>query len=599
MLLCSREGDVTGSAGSKVERRLTAILAADVAGYSRLVSADEEGTLALVASHLREIIQPAVGDHGGQVIKTTGDGVLAAFGSVVSALQCAIRIQTAMAERNAEAAVGKRVDFRMGLHAADVVVEGGDIFGDGVNVAARLEALAEPGGICVSGRVQEDTQGRIEVAFEDLGEQTVKNIPRPVRTFRVRIDGAAPVPEPQLELPSKPSIAVLPFQDRSGDPEQEYFADAITEDIVTALSRWRWFFVIGRNSSFTYKGRAVDVTQVGRELGVRYVLQGGVRKLGRRVRVTAQLVEAASGTNIWADSFDRQLEDLLALQDEITEQVVGAIEPAMLHSEGARIARKDLKDFNALDCFQRGMWHLNKVSPTDQRLALELFREAIARDPELALGYIGLARALYGGAVYGWSDQPSADLMEARAAAHTAIRLDPRDAYGYFASSGASLYLRRHAEALQEARKTIALNPNFGFGHFRLGQVLIYSGRPADAVAPIERSLRYSPYDPQLGAMLTLLALAHYHAGDYAEAIRHAESAASMRDVRGAGVLAASLARVGRTDDARRAFPPALEELVGVNNLRRAPYARESDREQFIEGLRLAGIGSTVQEAIS
>ncbi len=554
--------DVTGS---KVERRLTAILAADVAGYSRLVAADEEGALAQVASHLREVIQPAVGDHGGQVIKTTGDGVLAAFASVVSALQCAIRIQTA---------------------------------------TARLEALAEPGGICISGRVQEDTHGRVDVAFDDLGERTVKNIPRPVRIFRVRMDGVSAAAEPQLELPTKPSIAVLPFQDRSGDPEQEYFADAITEDIVTALSRWRWFFVIGRNSSFAYKGRAIDVTQVGRELGVRYVLQGSVRKLGRRVRVTAQLVEAASGTNIWADSFDRQLEDLLALQDEITEQVVGAIEPAMLHSEGVRIARKDLKDFNALDCFQRGMWHLNKVTEPDYRLALQLFHEAIARDAELALGYIGLARALYGGAVYGWSDQASADLMAAREAAHTAIRLDPRDAYGYFASSGASLYLRRHSEALTEARKTVALNPNFGFGHFRLGQVLIYAGRPAEAIAPIERSLRYSPYDPQLGAMLSLLALAHYHAGRFADAIHHAEGAAALRDIRGAGILAASLARIGRVDDARRAFPPQLEQLAAAQQTRLAPYAlapyaRESDREDFIEGLRLAGVGAAVQDAIT
>jgi tetratricopeptide (TPR) repeat protein len=271
----------------------------------------------------------------------------------------------------------------------------------------------------------------------------------------------------------------------------------------------------------------------------------------------------------------------------------------MLHSEGARIARKDLKDFNALDCFQRGMWHLNKVTKPEHRLALQLFREAIARDPELALGYIGLARALYGGAVYGWSDQATADLMAAREAAHTAIRLDPRDAYGYFASSGASLYLRQHGEALTEARKTVALNPNFGFGHFRLGQVLIYAGRPAEAIGPIERSLRYSPYDPQQGAMLSMLALAHYHAGEFAEAIQHAESAAALRDIRGAGILAASLARVGRGEDARRAFPPKLEEVVAAQRMRLAPYAHESDREQYMEGLRLAGIGSAVREVMS
>jgi hypothetical protein len=315
--------------------------------------------------------------------------------------------------------------------------------------------------------------------------------------------------------------------------------------------------------------------------------------------VTAQLIDATSASNIWADSFDRQLEDLLALQDEITEQVVGAIEPAMLHSEGARVARKDVKDFNALDCFQRGMWHMNKVTEPDYRLALQLFGEAIARDPELSLGYIGLARTLYGGAVYGWSNQPSADLVAARDAAHTAIRLDPRDAYAYFASSGASLFLRRHDEALTEARKTVALNPNFGFGHFRLGQVLIYAGRPAEAIEPIEHSLRYSPYDPQQGAMLSLLALAYYHAGRFEDAIRHAESAAAMRDIRGAGILAASLARIGRAEDARRAFPPQLEQIAARRQMRPGPYAREGDRADFIEGLRLAGIGTAVQDAIS
>jgi adenylate cyclase len=577
-------------AGAKVERRLTAILAADVAGYSRLVAADEEGTLAQVAAHLRDLIQPAVADHGGQVIKTTGDGVLAAFASVVSALQCAIDIQTAMVERNAGAAPGKRVDFRMGLHAADVVIEGGDIFGDGVNVAARLETMAEPGGICVSGRVQEDTQGRVEVAFEDLGEQAVKNIPRPVRTFRIHIDGAPPVLEPRLELPSKPSIAVLPFRDRGGDPEQEYFADAITEDIVTALSRWRWFFVIGRNSSFTYKGRAVDVRRVGQELGVRYILQGSVRKAGERVRVSAQLVEASSGVNIWAENFDRDLVDVFALQDEITEQVVGAIEPAMLQSEGRRIARKNLHDLDALDCFQRGMWQFNKMSEDGYRVSLDLFRQAIASDPELSLGYIGLARALYGGVIYGWSKQVVPDLLEARESAQTAIGLDPRDAYGYFAASGASLYLHRHRDALDEARKTIALNSNFGFAHFRLGQVLVYSGKPAEAVGPIERSLRHSPYDPQLGAMYSLLALAHFHAGAYAESVREAEKAVRLQDGRASLVLACSLVKLGRLDEARKLAERESASASIAQMSRLAPYANEADRLEIVETLRQTGL---------
>ena len=579
--------------GSKVERRLAAILAADISGYSRLVAADEEGTLAQVAAHLREIIQPAVIEHGGQVIKTTGDGVLAAFASVVSALQCALRIQAAMAERNVAAPRGKRVDFRMGLHAADVVVRDGDIFGDGVNVAARLEALAEPGGICVSGRVQEDTDGRIDVAFEDMGEQSVKNIPRPIRTFRVRMEGGPPPLEAPLTLPTKPSIAVLPFQNKSGDPEQEYFADAITEDIVTALSRWRWFFVIGSTSSFTYKGRAVDVARVGQELGVRYVLQGSVRKVGARVRVSAQLVEAASGVHIWADNLDRDLVDILALQDEITEQVVGAIEPAMLHSEGRRIARKNLNDLDALDCFQRGMWQFNKMSQDGYRISVDLFRQAIASDPELSLGYIGLARALYGGVIYGWSRQVLQDLTAAREAAQTAISLDPRDAYGYFAASGASLWLRRHRDALDEARKTLALNPNFGFAHFRLGQVLIYSGRAAEAIPHIERSLRHSPYDPQLGAMYSLLSLAHFHAGAYPEAIREAEKAVRLQDGRAALVIVMSLVKLGRLEEARQmaASETASASLSQMSRL--APYANAADREDVLDTLRQAGLTAT------
>ncbi|HEX3701200.1 MAG TPA: adenylate/guanylate cyclase domain-containing protein, partial [Phenylobacterium sp.] len=343
-------------AGVKVERRLKAILAADVAGYSRLVAADEEGVLAQFATLLRDQVRPMVDGHGGRVFKTTGDGLLAEFSSAVSALQCALDLQRASAERNAAVPPDKRLEFRIGLHVADVVIEDGDLFGDGVNVAARLEGLAEPGAIFISGRVQEDTLGRAAVEFDDLGMRKLKNMPRAVRVYRVRLPGAAPSGAAMLALPSKPSIVVMPFENRSGDPEQEYFADAITEDIVTALSRWRWFFVIGRNSSFAYKGKAVDPTSVGRELGVRYLLQGSVRKAGARVRITAQLVEAATATQIWADSFDREMVDIFALQDEITGQVVAAIEPAMQHSEAVNAARKNIGDLDALDCFQRGMW---------------------------------------------------------------------------------------------------------------------------------------------------------------------------------------------------------------------------------------------------
>jgi TolB-like protein len=322
-------------------------------------------------------------------------------------------------------------------------------------------------------------------------------------------------------LSAKPSIAVLPFANLSQDPDQEYFADAITEDIITALSRWRWFFVIARNSTFAYKNRAVDIRKVGAELAVRYVLEGSVRRVANRVRITAQLIDAATGGHVWADRFDRDLIDLLALQDEISAEVVRAIEPAMLHSENFKIARKALKDYSALDYFQRGMWHFNKMSADSYEASLGMFREAIARDPELALGYVGLARTLYAGAtVYGWSTDPDEDLRQSFAAAQKAIELDPDDAHAYLAASGAALYLGRHHEALAMAQKAIALNPNFSYCQLRLAHVLTYAGRPEEAIPLIEQSLAHSPFDPQRGSMLGSLALAHYQARHYAEAGR-------------------------------------------------------------------------------
>lgn len=570
----------------QMERRLTAILAADVVGYSRLVAADEEATLTRFAQHLSELVAPAVETRRGRIIKTAGDGLLAAFGSVVDALNCAVEIQRGMVARNGGLADHEQILFRVGINAADVVVKDDDILGDGVNVAARLEGLAEPGGIWVSARVQEDTQGRVDVGFDDLGEQPLKNMTRPVRAFRVLLGADATSSATPLALPDKPSIVVLPFQNLSG--EDDYFADAVTEDVVTALSRWRWFFVIDRNTSFTYKDRVVDARQVGRELGVRYVLEGSVRKSGTRVRANVRLIEAASASQLWADSLNGELVDLFTLQDEITEHVVAAIEPAMLHTEGARSARKSLGDLTALDCFQRGMWHFNRMTMDDYRLSIGLFRQAIDRDPELALGYVGLARMLYGGAIYGWSHQPVADLEEAWEAARHAVALDARDAYGYFALAGAALYLGRHGEAHDQARRALALNPNFAFGHFRLGQVLIYMGRPDEAVEPIERSLRRSPYDPQLGPMLQLLALAHYQGRNYEEAAAQAQAAVRLKDARAASILAASLARLGRFEEARRAYPPALRERARTTAPMLVTYARPEDERHLREGIRLA-----------
>jgi TolB-like protein len=317
---------------ARVERRLAAILAADVAGYSRLMGEDEEGTLAALKAIRRELGDPKIAEHKGRIVKTTGDGLLVEFHSVVDAVRCAVEVQRAMAERNAGAPAEKRIEFRFGIHQGDIIVENGDIFGGGVNLAARLEGLAEPGGICVSGRVHADAAGKVDVAFDDLGEQSLKNIARPLRVYRVRLGEvpAADTPAPALPLPDKPSIAVLPFQNMSGDPEQEYFADGMVEEIITALSRIRWLFVIARNSTFKYKGRAVDVKQIGRELGVRYVLEGSVRKGGSRVRITAQLIDALSGAHLWADRFDGSLEDVFELQDKVAIGVAGVIEPTLL-----------------------------------------------------------------------------------------------------------------------------------------------------------------------------------------------------------------------------------------------------------------------------
>ncbi|HZZ33991.1 MAG TPA: TIR domain-containing protein [Phenylobacterium sp.] len=399
---------------------------------------------------------------------------------------------------------------------------------------------------------------------------------------------ATPGQRPTLPAPEKPSIAVLPFKNLAGAKGGDYFADAVTEDIVTALSRQHLFFVIASSSSFTYRGLDVDLGRIGRELGVRYILKGGIRKLGHRVRVTVQLVVASDGSSIWADSFDRELVDLLALQDEITEKVVAAIEPAVLHSEGMRVVRKSLADFSALDCFYRGMWQLNRVSKGGYDEALALFSEAIRRDPDLSLGHIGLARILFGGAVFGWSAHPVEDLGKAREAAQVAIRLDPRDAYGYFACSGPSLYLGQHGAALSEARTAVGLNPNCAMAQVRIGQALIFSGRPAEAIAPIKRGMRLSPYDSQLGVMLDSLSLAAYLVGDYEQAIVHAREAMHHNFASASVVLAASLAQLGRLDEARTALPPTRWNAGSPQRPMAAPYANPADLEHLRQGVRLA-----------
>ena len=370
-------------------RRLAAIFAADVAGYSRLMGDDEEGTHERLRAHLREVVDPKIREHRGRIVKNTGDGLLAEFASVVDAMRCAVEVQAGMADRNAAIPANTRIDFRVGVHQGDVVIEDNDIFGDAVNVAARLEGLAEPGGICVSARVRGDAAGKLDLAFEDLGEQALKNIARPVRAYRVAMERPAeaakePVP---LPLPDKPSIAVLPFANMSDDPEQEYFADGMVEEIITALSKLRWFFVIARNSSFAYKGRAVDIKQVGRELGVRYVLEGSVRRGGNRLRITAQLVDAATGNHVWAERYDRDLADIFAVQDETTERVVAAIEPELYAAEHIRSQRKPQRSLDAWECIIRALAHVGQSTRAGREEAEALCRRAIAIAPDYGGGF--------------------------------------------------------------------------------------------------------------------------------------------------------------------------------------------------------------------
>jgi TolB-like protein/class 3 adenylate cyclase len=378
-----------------VERRLAAILAADVAGSCRLIGIDEEGTLAQLKALRKKLFDPKIVEHHGRVVKNTGDGALVEFGSVVDAVRCAVEIQCGMAEQNIDVPQVKRIEFRIGIHVGDIIFDDNDIFGDGVNIAARLEGIAEAGGVCMSDDAYRQIRGKVEIACDDMGLQPLKNIAEPMRAWRVRLTGQTPcavesgsaVSQPQaLPLPDKPSIAVLPFQNMSGDPEQEYFADGIVEETITALSRFRNLFVIARNSSFTYKGRAVDVKQVGRELGVRYVLEGSVRKAANRVRITGQLIEAATGRHLWADRFDGTLEDIFDLQDQVTTKVVGAIAPTLEQAEIERAKRKPTGSYDAYDYFLRGVASVHLLTNESIGEALRLLSKAVELESAIRIG---------------------------------------------------------------------------------------------------------------------------------------------------------------------------------------------------------------------
>jgi adenylate cyclase len=563
------------------ERRLVAILAADIVGYSRMIEADEAGTVARLRTLRREVVEPLVAENGGRVFKTTGDGLLAEFPSTVQALRCAIGVQERL--RRGE------LQLRVGVHQGDVVVEGDDLLGDGVNVAARLEALAEPGGICISGRVREDATGKLALEVEDLGEPELKNIAQRHRVFRV---GHGAPERPSLALPDKPSLAVLPFQNMSGDPEQEYFADGVVEDIITALSRIRWLFVIARSSTFTYKGQAIDVKRVGRELGVRYVLEGSVRKGGNRVRVTAQLIDAGSGAHVWAERFDRDLSDIFAVQDEITAHVTAVIEPALAEAEQQRVLRKPPERLDTWEAYQRGLWHFYKYGPEDSKIAQTFFRQAIALDPKFAPGHYGYALALQWD-IWHYSGRPFGEVQGIpRDEALLAVALD-KDAMAHAILAHIRMWGSEWDAAIAEARTAHALNPNSAFVISMLGCVLSFGGYREEALERLRQAMRASPHDPLTWLWTQWIASTQFYARDFAAALETLRELIRLRPGTAAAYhqIAASLAYLGRLEEARATLDRVEKEFAeDVRRYRqRPPWLRPEDYAIRIEGLRLAG----------
>jgi adenylate cyclase len=579
-------------ASDRVERRLTAILAADVAGYSRLTGIDEEGTHVRLREHLRIVVDPSVAAHRGRIVKMTGDGMLAEFASIVDAVRCALHVQSGMAERNEGLPPHERIEFRIGINLGDIILDEGDIFGDGVNVAARLEGLAEPGGICLSDDAQRQLRGKLDVALEDAGEQRLKNIAWPVRVYRVRWGGADAPARPALALPDRPSIAALPFQNLSGDPEQEYFADGTVEDILTALSRFPRLFVISRNSSFTYKGRAVDVKQAGRELGVRYVLEGSVRKAASRVRITAQLIDVESGAHLWADRFDGGLEDIFELQDQVTERVVGAIAPKLEQAEIERASRKPTDSLDAYDCYLRAHAAIHPWTRPGNEEALRLFYRAIELDPGFAAAYGMAAWCRVQRKVGGWMEDPAREIAETARLAHRAAELGKDDAAALSAAGFALAYVVNdvtHGAAFID--RAVALNPNLAWAWLYSGWARIWLGHPDDAIEHFAHAIRLSPLDPLIADVQSATAYAHFFAGRYEEAASWAAMAIESRTA--PYVSAAANALAGHLEEARTAVARLRdrEPDVRITTLREAlgPY-RPEDLARYEAGLRQAGV---------
>ena len=588
---------------AEAKRTLLAILAADVAGYSRLMGDDERATMEML-NLCRDVFRKHISDHGGHVVDTAGDSVLATFPSVVEAVGCAVDLQSELETTNADLPNGRQMLFRIGVNLGDVFEQDdGTIYGDGVNVAARLEGLAEPGGIAVSEDAYRQVEGKTEFSLEDIGEHKVKNIARPVRAYRITGNGQAGSPEPNeptksLPLSDKPSIAVLPFDNLSGDPEQEYFVDGIAEDLITAFSRMRWLSVTARNSTFSYKGQSPDVRQVGRELGVRYVLEGSVRKGGNRVRISAQLIDASDGNHIWAQRYDRELEDIFDVQDEITLTIAGAIEPELAQIERERARHKPAENLDAWDLCQRGLWHMWQSTKDDNAEAQRLFRRAIEIEPRFAAAHANLSYSHFMDIVLAYSDAPQQSRALAEAAAKLAIAIDDKDAMAHSTLGRILTTNGDNTAAIEEQRAAIDLIPSFAMAHYGLGLALTLRGQAAEAVPKFEMARRLSPHDPQMWWFETLLATAHFLLGQFEIAEQLARSAIRRP---GAGfwahaILTSVLGRVGRVEEARGSLakllalkPDFSQEffesiLIGVD---------PSLSDTIFEGLYKAGLAAT------
>jgi adenylate cyclase len=581
-----------------VDRRLAAILAADVVGYSRMMELDESGTLEALKARRREILQPLVTKHHGRVVKLMGDGVLVEFASAVNAVACAVELQGSMGADSKKLPEDRRIILRIGVNLGDVIVEGGDLYGDGVNVAARLEALAEPGGICISGKVHEETSRKLQVSFEDMGERQLKNIDRPVRVYRV-LPGPPSTPAsegPRIEegMPpaAKPSIAVLPFTNMSAGPEQEYFSDGITEDLITELSRFRNLFVIARNSSFSFKGQAADVKEVGRKLGARYVVEGSVRKAGDQVRVTAQLIEAATGNHLWAERYDRQLVDIFAVQDEVVRAICGALPGQIDRAAVEYLRQKAPGNLTAYDCELRGRWALTHWSE-GVAIALNWFEKAVAADPSYAPGHAGIALAC-GYGVYALGLPPETALARAREHAQRATALDDRNPKVSAHAALAYMFCAEHKLSRVHADRAVSLNPNDPFTLYVQANVLTYAGELEQALDFFGRSERLEPYGPD-DPRFDCLCDCYYLLKNYDKVV----------EIHGAYqkvpaflylILAAACAELGQMEKARAAVadyerlrPPGYDCKTMIEYQLRM-CQRQEDRDHWLEGYRKAGI---------